>query len=269
MIVTAEMWRVFAAPFFGIFVARRVRDGFRLPHCMGCCRAILCVTRLCCGCHAVEIFDVVEVPLEGGGGDPPARVITDRFTRPFEFAVPSLYFHELTANIAEYIQAAAVLHTFKVLSSAPLNSAVDRSVSLKDSGEDPFNLFHGWSRFFHFSRIDTPTPSLCVLFLQWGEWVMTNLERQWLFLFQLPEIGQRQLMRQPFLRVSDTNSVAEKICMGVHGATSALYSVLVPVEWNDLVLLVISRVCHDTTLRRARVVNGSAIFWVPLSFSVV
>ncbi|PWV08880.1 hypothetical protein C3747_85g81 [Trypanosoma cruzi] len=134
MIGTAEMWRVFAAPSFGTFVARRVRDGFRLPHCMGCYKAILYATRFCCGCHAVEIFDVVEVPLEGGGGDPPARVIIDRFTRPFEFAVPSLYVHELTADIAEYIQAAAVLHAFKVLSSAPSTSAADRPVSLKDSG---------------------------------------------------------------------------------------------------------------------------------------
>ncbi|KAF5226011.1 hypothetical protein ECC02_000942 [Trypanosoma cruzi] len=134
MIEAAEMWRTFALPFFGIFVARRVRDGFRLPHCVGCCKAILYATRLCGGSHAVEIFDVVEVPLEGGGGDPPARVITDRFTRPFEFAVPSLYFNELTADIAEYIQVAAVPHTFNVLSSAPSTSAVDRPVSLKNLG---------------------------------------------------------------------------------------------------------------------------------------
>ncbi|RNF10438.1 hypothetical protein TcG_09423 [Trypanosoma cruzi] len=66
MIGAAEMWRVFAAPSFGILVARRVRDGFRLLHCMGCCKAILYATRLCCGCHAVKIFDVVETPLEGG-----------------------------------------------------------------------------------------------------------------------------------------------------------------------------------------------------------
>ncbi|RNC60372.1 hypothetical protein TcCL_ESM01873 [Trypanosoma cruzi] len=45
MIGNAEMWRVFAAPSFGIFVARRVRDGFRLPHCMGCYKAILYATR--------------------------------------------------------------------------------------------------------------------------------------------------------------------------------------------------------------------------------
>ncbi|RNC54329.1 hypothetical protein TcCL_ESM08259 [Trypanosoma cruzi] len=134
MIEAAEMWRAFALPFFVIFVARRVRDGFRLPHCVGCCKAILCATRLCGGSHAVEIFDVVEVPLEGGGGDPPARVITDRFTRPFEFSVPSLYFNELTADIAEYIQVAAVPHTFNVFSSAPSTSAVDRPVSLKDLG---------------------------------------------------------------------------------------------------------------------------------------
>ncbi|PWV20626.1 hypothetical protein C3747_5g833 [Trypanosoma cruzi] len=134
MIGTAEMWRVFAAPSFSTFFARRVRDGFRLPHCMGCCKAMLCATRLCCGCHAVEIFDVVEVPPEGGGGDPPARVITDGFTRPFEPAVPSLYFYELAADIAEYIQVATVLHTFKVLSSAPSTSAFDRPVPLKDLG---------------------------------------------------------------------------------------------------------------------------------------
>ncbi|PWV03943.1 hypothetical protein C3747_166g70 [Trypanosoma cruzi] len=101
---------------------------------MGCCKAMHYATRLCCGCRAVKIFDVVEVPLEGGGGDPPARVITDGFTRPFEFAVPSLYFHELAADIAEYIQVAAVLHTFKVLSSAPSTSAAERPVPLKDSG---------------------------------------------------------------------------------------------------------------------------------------
>ncbi|RNE95579.1 hypothetical protein TcG_13345, partial [Trypanosoma cruzi] len=103
---------------------------------MGCCKAMLYATRLCCGCRAVEIFDVFEVPLEGGSDDPPARVITDGFTRPFEPAVPSLYFHELTAYIAEYIQVAAVLHAFKVLSSAPSTSAADRPVSLKDSGEE-------------------------------------------------------------------------------------------------------------------------------------
>ncbi|RNC36849.1 putative leucine-rich repeat protein [Trypanosoma cruzi] len=101
---------------------------------MGCCKAVLYATRLCGGCHAVEIFDVVEVPLEGGGGDPPARVIIDRFTRPFEPAVSLLYGHELTADIAEYIQVAAVLHAFKVLSSAPLNSAAVRPVSLNNSG---------------------------------------------------------------------------------------------------------------------------------------
>ncbi|PWV04452.1 hypothetical protein C3747_151g57 [Trypanosoma cruzi] len=66
MIGAAEMWRVFAAPSFSTFFARRVRDGFRLPHCMGCCKAIHYATRLCCGCRAVKIFDVVEVPLEGG-----------------------------------------------------------------------------------------------------------------------------------------------------------------------------------------------------------
>ncbi|PWV17915.1 hypothetical protein C3747_15g477 [Trypanosoma cruzi] len=103
MIGAAEMWRTFAAPSFGMFVARRVRDGCRLPHCMGCCKAMHYATRLCCGCHAVEIFDVVEVPLDGWSGDPPARVITDGFTRPFEFSVSSLYVHELTADIAEYI----------------------------------------------------------------------------------------------------------------------------------------------------------------------
>ncbi|EKG08500.1 hypothetical protein TCSYLVIO_000352, partial [Trypanosoma cruzi] len=134
MIGTAEMWRVFAAPSFGTFFARRVRDGFRLLHCMGCCKAIPYATRLCCGCHAVEIFDVVETPLEGGGGDPPARVIVDGFTRPFEFAVSSLYVYELTAYIAEYIQVAAVLHAFKVLSSAPSTAAADRPVPLKDLG---------------------------------------------------------------------------------------------------------------------------------------
>ncbi|PWV22138.1 hypothetical protein C3747_1g550 [Trypanosoma cruzi] len=99
MIGTAEMWRTFAAPSFGIFVARRVRDGFRLLHCMGCCKAILYATRLCCGCHAVETFDFVEVPLEGWGGDPPARVIVDGLIRPFEFAVSSFYLYELTADI--------------------------------------------------------------------------------------------------------------------------------------------------------------------------
>ncbi|KAF5220871.1 hypothetical protein C3747_107g24 [Trypanosoma cruzi] len=153
MIGTAEMWRVFAAPSFGTFVARRVRDGFRLPHCMGCCKVLLYATRLFGWCHAVEIFDVVEVPLEGGSGDSPARVITDRFTRPFEFAVPSLYVHELTADIAEYIQVAAVLHTFKVLSSAPLTSAAVRPVSLKDSGG-------GFVQFV--SRLESLLPFLSV-----------------------------------------------------------------------------------------------------------
>ncbi|RNC34655.1 hypothetical protein TcCL_Unassigned02540 [Trypanosoma cruzi] len=181
MIGTAEMWTTFAAPSFGTFFARRVRDGFRLPHCMGCCKAILYATRLCGGCHAVEIFDVVEKPLEGGGGGPPARVIVDGFTRPFEFAIPYLYFHELTADIAEYIQVAAVLHTFNVLSSAPSTAAADRPVSLKDSGGGSFNLFRGWSQFLHFCQLDMPTPSLCVPFPQWEERVMTDLERQWHF----------------------------------------------------------------------------------------
>ncbi|PWU83153.1 hypothetical protein C4B63_377g8 [Trypanosoma cruzi] len=134
MIGTAEMWRVFAAFSFGTFFARRVRDGFRLLHCMGCRKAMPYATRLCCGCRAVKIFDVVETPLEGWSGDPPARVITDGFTRPLEPAVPSLYFHELTAYIAEYIKVAAVLHAFKVLSSAPSTSAADRPVPLKDLG---------------------------------------------------------------------------------------------------------------------------------------
>ncbi|EKG02447.1 hypothetical protein TCSYLVIO_006523 [Trypanosoma cruzi] len=182
MIGAAEMWRVFAASSFGIFFARRVRDGCRLPHCMGCCKAMPYATRLCCGCHAVEIFDVVETPLEGWSGDPPARVITDGFTRPFEFAVPLLYCYGPTADIAEYIQAAAVLHTFKVLSPAPSTSAADRPVPLKDLGEDPFNLFYGWSQFLHFCQLDMPTPSLCILFPQWEERVMTNLERRWHFL---------------------------------------------------------------------------------------
>ncbi|PWV20802.1 hypothetical protein C3747_5g453 [Trypanosoma cruzi] len=101
---------------------------------MGCCKAIHYVTRLCCGCRAVEVFDVFEVPLEGWSGDPPARVIFDGFTRPFEFSVSLLYFYELTADIAEYIQVAAVLRTFKVLSSAPSTAAVERPVPLKDSG---------------------------------------------------------------------------------------------------------------------------------------
>ncbi|RNC38369.1 putative leucine-rich repeat protein, partial [Trypanosoma cruzi] len=99
-----------------------------------------------------------------------------------EFAVPSLYFHELTADIAEYIQVAAVLHTFKVLSSAPSTSAADRPLSLKDSGEDSFNLFCGWSHFLHFCQLDTPTPLLCALLPQGEEWVTKEFERQWHFL---------------------------------------------------------------------------------------
>ncbi|EKF30978.1 hypothetical protein MOQ_005192 [Trypanosoma cruzi marinkellei] len=134
MIGTAEMWRVFAAPSFGIFVARRFRGCFLLLWCMGCCKAILYTTRLWFGCHAVEIFDVVEARLEDGSGDPPARVIIDGFTRRFDLVVSSLCGDELTADIAEYIQVAAVLHTFKVLSSAQLTSAADRPVSLKDLG---------------------------------------------------------------------------------------------------------------------------------------
>ncbi|PWU98264.1 hypothetical protein C3747_231g4 [Trypanosoma cruzi] len=150
---------------------------------MGCCKAVLYATRLCCGCHAVEIFDFVEVPLEGGGGDPPARVIVDRFTRPFEPAVSLLYVYELTADIAEYIQVAAVLHTFKVLSSAPLNSAAVRPVSLNNSGG-------GFVQFV--PRLESLLPllsarhahSVNLLFsLQWEERVTKNLERQWLFLF--------------------------------------------------------------------------------------
>ncbi|EKG08572.1 hypothetical protein TCSYLVIO_000277, partial [Trypanosoma cruzi] len=201
---------------------------------MGCRKAMLHATRLCCGCRAVKIFDVVETPLEGWSGDPPARVITDGFTRPFEPAVPSLYFHELTAYIAEYIQVAAVLHAFKVLSSAPSTSAADRPVPLKDSGKDPFNLFRGWSHFLHFCQLDTPTPSLCVLFPQWEERVMTNLERRWLFLLHRWVFGQRQLMHQPFLRVGDTTSVAETIWMGVYrGKMRALFPCLC--RWNAII----------------------------------
>ncbi|RNC39374.1 putative leucine-rich repeat protein, partial [Trypanosoma cruzi] len=85
-------------------------------------------------CNAVEIFNFIEVPPEGGSGDSPARVIVDGLTRPFELAVSLLCVHGLTADIAEYIQVAAVLHTFNVLSSAPSTSAADRPVSLKDSG---------------------------------------------------------------------------------------------------------------------------------------
>ncbi|PWV01776.1 hypothetical protein C4B63_3g1139 [Trypanosoma cruzi] len=97
MIGTAEMWRVFAAPSFGTFSHAVFETVFDCLHCMGCCKTMLYATRLCCGCHAVEIFDVVEVPLEGWGGDPPARVITDGFTRPFEFAVSFLYCYGPTA----------------------------------------------------------------------------------------------------------------------------------------------------------------------------
>ncbi|RNC33897.1 hypothetical protein TcCL_Unassigned03365, partial [Trypanosoma cruzi] len=96
------------------------------------CKVILYATRLCCGCRAVEIFDVVEVPLEGGSGDPPAQVIIDRFIRPFEFAISPLYGHELAADISGDIQVATVLHTFKVFSSAPLTAAGDRPVPLED-----------------------------------------------------------------------------------------------------------------------------------------
>ncbi|KAF8297467.1 hypothetical protein TcYC6_0078460 [Trypanosoma cruzi] len=111
------MWRVFAAPSFGILVARRVRDGFRLLHCMGCYKAIHCATRW-------KYLTSLRC-LGGRGGDPPARLTVDGFRRPFEPAVSLLYVHGLTADIAEYIQVAAVLHAFKVLSSAPSTSAVD------------------------------------------------------------------------------------------------------------------------------------------------
>ncbi|PWV09822.1 hypothetical protein C3747_74g174 [Trypanosoma cruzi] len=234
MIGTAEVWRTFATPSFSIFVARRVRDGFLLPHCMGCCKAILCATRLCGGCHAVEVFDVIEVPLDGWSGDLPAQVIIDGFTRPFELAVSLLYFYELTADIAEYIQVAAVLHTFKVLSSAPSTAAADRPVSLKDLGG-------GFVQFVPRPELLLPflsarhAHSVNLLFsLQWEEWVMTNLGRRWHFLLHRWVIGQRRSMHQSFLRVGDRHSVAEKIWMGVHrDKIRALFPCLC--RWNAMI----------------------------------
>ncbi|RNC40350.1 putative leucine-rich repeat protein, partial [Trypanosoma cruzi] len=121
--------------------------------------------------------------LEGGGGDPPARVITDGFTRPFEFAVPLLYFHGLTADIAEYIQAAAVLHAFKVLSSAPLASAADRPVSLKVSGGGFVQFVPRLESLPSFLSARHAHTVTLLFSLQWEERVMTEFERQWLFLF--------------------------------------------------------------------------------------
>ncbi|EKF30832.1 hypothetical protein MOQ_005344 [Trypanosoma cruzi marinkellei] len=233
MIGTADMWRVFDAPSFGMFVALFVRDGFRLPHCMGCFRAILYATRLCGGCHAVEIFDVIEVPLEGGSGDPPARVITGRLTRPFDLVVSSVYGPELTADIAEYIQVAAVLHTFKVLSSAPSASAADRPVSLKDLGGGFVKYFPRLEPLPPFLSARHAHTATLLFFPQWEERVTTNLERQWLFLFHLWGIGQRQLMHQSFLWVGDGNSVAEAIWTEVHrGKICALFPCVC--RWNAI-----------------------------------
>ncbi|RNC56461.1 hypothetical protein TcCL_ESM05972 [Trypanosoma cruzi] len=59
-------------------------------------------------------------------------------------------------------------------------------------------------------------------------------------------------MHQPFLRVGDTNSVAEAIWMGVHrGKIRAFFRVYVD-GMQLFALPVMPRVCHDTTLRRAR-----------------
>ncbi|RNC39289.1 putative leucine-rich repeat protein, partial [Trypanosoma cruzi] len=105
------------------------------------------------------------------------------FTRPFGLAVSLLCVHGLTADIAEYIQAAAVLHAFKVLSSAPSTSAADRPVSLKVSGGGSVQFV---------LRLESIPPFLparhahtvTLLFsFQWEERVVTSLERQWLFLF--------------------------------------------------------------------------------------
>ncbi|EKF28307.1 leucine-rich repeat protein, putative [Trypanosoma cruzi marinkellei] len=204
---------------------------FRLPHCVGCCRAILYATRFVGGCHAVEIFDVVEARLEGGSGDPPARVIIDGLTRPLDLVVSSLYGPELTADAAEYIQVAAVLHTFKVLSSVPLNSAADRPVSLKDLGGGFVQFVPRLKSLFSFLSARHAHTVTLLFFLQWEERVTTNLERQWLLLFHCWGIGQRQLMRQPFLRVGDRHSVAGTIWMEVHrGKISALFPCLC--RWN-------------------------------------
>ncbi|ESL08486.1 hypothetical protein TRSC58_03811 [Trypanosoma rangeli SC58] len=132
MIGTAEMWRTFAVPSFNIFVTRRVRNGFRLLHCMEPREAILYSTRVFGEGHVVEIFDVIEAPSESGDSGLSAQVIIYRFIRPFEYAVSSLYQPSLTADISEDIQVATVLHTFKVLSSPPLTSAVDRPVPLNE-----------------------------------------------------------------------------------------------------------------------------------------
>ncbi|EKF32171.1 hypothetical protein MOQ_003984 [Trypanosoma cruzi marinkellei] len=207
---------------------------FRLPHCMGCCKAILYATRLCGGCHAVEIFDFVEVPLEGGSGDPPARVIIDGLTRPFESAVPSLYGPELTADAAEYIQVAAVLHTFKVLSSVPLNSAVDRPVSLKGLGGGFVKYFPRLEPLPPFLSARHAHTATLLFFPQWEERVTTNLERQWLLLFYCWGIGQRQLTTQPFLRVGERNSVAGTIWTEVHkDKIRALFPCLC--RWNAMI----------------------------------
>ncbi|EKG06186.1 hypothetical protein TCSYLVIO_002724 [Trypanosoma cruzi] len=260
MIGAAEMWRTFAAPSFSIFVARRVRDGFRLLHCMGCCKAILYATRLCGGCHAVEIFDVIEAPLEGGSGDLPAQVIIDRFIRPFEFAISSLYGHELTADISEDIQVATVLHTFKVFSSAPLTAAVDRPVPLKDLGGGFVQLFPRLESLLPFlSARHAHTITLRSLPSMGGKGDDELRETVALFVASL---GDRSA-------AVDASALPEglrqKLCCldgldgSLQGQNPYFVSVLMPMECNYLTFLVMHRVCHDTSLRRARGVNVHVI----------
>ncbi|KEG08832.1 hypothetical protein DQ04_06361020 [Trypanosoma grayi] len=128
----SEMWRTFAKPAFNFFLTRRIRDGFRLLHCLTQRKAILHATRLCDGHHVVDVFDVIEAPLENGDVGLTAQVIIYRYVRPFEFALSSSYRQQLTADISEDIRVATVLHTFSVLSSVALPTSPQHSLPTKE-----------------------------------------------------------------------------------------------------------------------------------------
>ncbi|KAH9598400.1 hypothetical protein LSM04_005954 [Trypanosoma melophagium] len=117
------MWRTFPESSFNFFVARRLRDGFRLLYCLPHRKAILYATQLCDGEQIVEIFDVIEAPIRGGDADLTAQVVIFRYMRPFKVGISSYYRYALTSDISEDIQIATVLHTFTVLSSSLYTTA--------------------------------------------------------------------------------------------------------------------------------------------------
>ncbi|RNF27208.1 uncharacterized protein Tco025E_00582 [Trypanosoma conorhini] len=260
MIGTAEMWRTFAVPSFNTFVTRRVRSGFRLLHCMEPREAILYSTRVCGEDHVVEIFDVIAAPSESGDSELSAQLIIYRFIRPFEVALSSLYQHELTADISEDIQVATVLHTFKVFSSASLASAVDSPLPAKELGRGFIQLV---------PRLESLLPFL------------SARHAYTITLRSLPSLGERgddDLREAVALFVSSlgdrsatvdasalSESLRQKLCgldnldESFQGPKQFFASVLMLLECNYLAFLLMPRVCHTTTLKRAKGINVHAI----------